>query len=237
VDYRNTQFFYNKNKKIQERQSVNTEFAMQQMVRQQVRTSDVFDPSVLRVIASLPRQNFVPDEYRNLAFADTEIPLANGQRMMTPTIEGRLLQSLSLEASDTVMEIGTGSGFLTACLARLAASVFSIDIYDDFLSDARARFAAENIDNVEMACMDACTVLPDGSFDAIAVTGSIPLFDDRLVSKLLPGGRLFVVVGSGIVQEARLIVRNSETGWDSSALFETRLKPLVNCAGPAAFSF
>jgi protein-L-isoaspartate(D-aspartate) O-methyltransferase len=210
---------------------------MQQMVQQQVRASDVFDPSVLRVIASLPRQNFVPDEYRNLAFADTEVPLANGQRMMTPTIEGRLLQALSLDAGDTVMEVGTGSGYLTACLARLAASVCSIDIYDDFLSGARDKFAAENIDNVELACMDACTALPEGTFDAIAVTGSVPLLDDRFVSKLRPGGRLFVVVGSGIVQEARLIVRNSETDWDSSALFETRLKPLVNCAGPAGFSF
>lgn len=216
---------------------MNTEFAMQQMVQQQVRASDVFDPSVLRVIASLPRQNFVPDEYRNLAFADTEVPLANGQRMMTPTIEGRLLQALSLDAGDTVMEVGTGSGYLTACLARLAASVCSIDIYDDFLSGARDKFAAENIDNVELACMDACTALPEGTFDAIAVTGSVPLLDDRFVSKLRPGGRLFVVVGSGIVQEARLIVRNSETDWDSSALFETRLKPLVNCAGPAGFSF
>jgi protein-L-isoaspartate(D-aspartate) O-methyltransferase len=210
---------------------------MRQMVQQQVRASDVFDPSVLRVIASLPRQNFVPDEYRNLAFADTEVPLANGQRMMTPTIEGRLLQALSLDAGDTVMEVGTGSGYLTACLARLAASVCSIDIYDDFLSGARDKFAAENIDNVELACMDACTALPEGTFDAIAVTGSVPLLDDRFVSKLRPGGRLFVVVGSGIVQEARLIVRNSETDWDSSALFETRLKPLVNCAGPAGFSF
>jgi protein-L-isoaspartate(D-aspartate) O-methyltransferase len=207
------------------------------MVQQQVRASDVFDPSVLRVIASLPRQNFVPDEYRNLAFADTEVPLANGQRMMTPTIEGRLLQALSLDAGDTVMVVGTGSGYLTACLARLAASVCSIDIYDDFLSGARDKFAAENIDNVELACMDACTALPEGTFDAIAVTGSVPLLDDRFVSKLRPGGRLFVVVGSGIVQEARLIVRNSETDWDSSALFETRLKPLVNCAGPAGFSF
>jgi protein-L-isoaspartate(D-aspartate) O-methyltransferase len=210
---------------------------MQQMVQQQVRTSDVFDASVLRVIASLPRQNFVPDEFRNLAFADTEIPLANGQRMMTPTIEGRLLQALSLHAGDRVMEIGTGSGFLTACLARLATSVFSIDLYDDFLSSARDKFASENISNVELACMDACTALPEGTFDAIAVTGSVPLFDDRFVSKLRPGGRLFVVVGSGIVQEARLIVRSSETDWDSSALFETRLKPLVHCAGPAAFSF
>lgn len=216
---------------------MNTEFAVQQMVRQQVRAWDVFDPAVLQVFESVPRQNFVPDEYRSLAFADTEIPLSNGQRMMTPTIEGRLLQALSLEADDTVLEIGTGSGFLTACLARLAADVCSIDIHDDFVSRARDKLAAEKIDNVELACMDACSALPEGTFDAIAVTGSVPLFDDRFVSKLRPGGRLFVVVGSGIVQEARLIVRNSETDWDNKALFETRLKPLVNCAGPAAFSF
>ena len=216
---------------------MDADFAAQQMVRQQVRAWDVFDPTVLHVLETVPRQNFVPEKYRNLAFADTEIPLAHGQHMMTPTIEGRLLQSLSLQNGDRVLEIGTGSAFLTACLARLVSSVSSIDIFDDFVSAARKRLAEAEIDNVTLTCMDACAALPDGEFDAIAVTGSIPVLDDRLIAKLRPGGRLFVVVGSGIVQEARLIVRNSETDWDSKTLFETSLDPLVNCRAPAAFSF
>lgn len=216
---------------------MDAEFAAQQMVRQQVRAWDVFDPAVLGVLETVPRQNFVPEKYRNLAFADTEIPLANGQHMMTPTIEGRLLQSLSLQSGDKVLEIGTGSAFLTACLAKLVSSVSSIDIFDDFVAEARKKLGEAEIDNVTLDCMDACAELPGGEFDAIAVTGSIPVLDDRLISKLRPGGRLFVVVGSGIVQEARLILRNSETDWDSKTLFETSLDPLVNCRGPAAFSF
>lgn len=216
---------------------MDTGFAVQQMVRQQVRAWDVFDPTVLDVLASVPRQNFVPKEYHNLAFADTEIPLGNGQRMMTPTIEGRLLQSLSLTSGDNVLEIGTGSAFLTACLTKLVASVSSIDIYDDFVKAARTRLAEEEIHNVTVACMDACVSLPDGEFDAIAVTGSIPVLDDRLISKLRPGGRLFVVVGIGPVQEARLIVRSSDTDWNSTALFETSLTPLVNASFPAKFAF
>lgn len=216
---------------------MDTEFAVQQMVRQQVRAWDVFDPAVLDVLTSMPRQKFVPEKYQNLAFADTEIPLGNGQHMMTPTIEGRLLQSLSLNAEDKVLEIGTGSAFLTACLSRLVSSVSSIDIYDDFVSQARNKLIEAEISNVTLTCMDACSTLPDGEFDAIAVTGSIPALDDRLISKLRPGGRLFVVVGSGILQEARLIVRNGDKDWESTSLFETSLSPLVNCKGPAAFSF
>lgn len=216
---------------------MDTEFAAQQMVRQQVRAWDVFDRSVLDVLAAVPRQKFVPSKFHDLAFADTEIPLANGQRMMTPTIEGRLLQSLSLTADDRLLEIGTGSAFLTACMSRLASSVSSIDIFNDFVLEARRKLAEMEVDNVTLACMDACVTLPDGEFDAIAVTGSIPVLDDRLITKLRPGGRLFVVVGGGPVQEARLIVRNTDTDWDSTPLFETSLIPLVNFKGPALFSF
>jgi protein-L-isoaspartate(D-aspartate) O-methyltransferase len=119
----------------------------------------------------------------------------------------------------------------------LAASVCSIDIFDGFVSAAREKLSNEGLSNVELACMDATVSLPDGEFDAIVVTGSLPALDDRYVAKLRPGGRLFVVVGSGPVQEARIIVRHSDTSSQSTSLFETCLMPLINSIGPARFSF
>jgi protein-L-isoaspartate(D-aspartate) O-methyltransferase len=216
---------------------MDTEFATGQMVRQQVRAWDVFDAAVLDVFQSVRRQNFVPPHYRDLAFADTEIPLAFGQKMMTPTMEGKLLQALALTNKDSVLEIGTGSAFLTACLSKLTSSVLSIDIFDDFVSSARDKLAKEGIDNVHLQCLDASHVLPEGEFDAIAVTASIPVFDDRLVSRLRPGGRLFVVVGSRPIQEARLITRGDNNDWDNNSLFETSLAPLINSVAPATFPF
>jgi len=216
---------------------MDTDFASGQMLRQQIRAGDVFDAEVLKVFTSVPRQQFVPAQYRDLAFSDSELPLGHGQWMMTPTIEGRVLQSLSLSDNDRVLEIGTGSAFLTACLSQLTASVCSIDIFEEFVSAAGDKLANAGISNVELACMDATVSLPDGEFDAIVVTGSLPSMDDRYVAKLRQGGRLFVIVGSGPVQEARLIVRHSDTNTKSTSLFETSVKPLINSIGPARFAF
>ena len=187
---------------------MDTEFARHQMLVQQVRAFDVNDLHVLDVMSDVARENFVPAGFRDLAFADTEIPLGHGQKTMTPIVEGRMLQSLMITPGDRVLEIGTGSAYITACLAKLALSVCSLDIFDDFLSLAATKLKLAGIANVELACMDACRELPAGEFDAIAVTASVPLFDPRFVSALRPGGRLFAVVGESPVQEARLIVRN-----------------------------
>ncbi len=215
---------------------MNTDFARQQMIKQQVRAWDVFDESVLNVLAEVPREDFVADGFESLAFADTEIPIGNGESMMTPTVEGRVLQALQVGADDNVLEIGTGSGFLTACLASLARNVTSIDIYPDFIETARARLGRCNITNVELLEMDGTAELPEGPFDAIAVTGSLQTFDSRLVDALAPGGRLFVVVGDPPVMEARRVTKTDD-GWDSEALFETELAPLTNGALPPQFSF
>jgi len=157
--------------------------------------------------------------------------------MMTPTIEGRLLQALGLEGDEKVLEIGTGSGFMTACLASLAAKVTSIDIHADFLSTAEARLAAHDLDNIELVQMDAMREIPEGGFDAIAVTGSIQSFDPRFVEALNPDGRLFVVVGDAPAMEARLVERTDGKDWQSVSLFETTLAPLVHGALPPQFSF
>jgi protein-L-isoaspartate(D-aspartate) O-methyltransferase len=216
---------------------MNIDFARQQMIDQQVRAWTVLDPSVLEVLSAIPREHFVPRDYEPLAFADMEIPLGHGQSMMTPTIEGRVLQALELDGSESVLEIGTGSGFLTACLASLCTSVTSIDIYDDFVDRATGLLHNSGIDNVTLMTMDATQNLPDRQFDAIAVTGSIERLDTGFVDALLPGGRLFVVVGSAPVMDARLIRRTGDNDWHGESLFETQLAPLVNGALPPQFSF
>jgi len=214
-----------------------TDYARQQMVEQQVRAWDVLDPDILDVLKEVPREHFVPAGYESLAFADTEVPIGHGQSMMTPTIEGRLLQALAPQAEENVLEVGTGTGFLAACLARLSASVTSIDIYDDFLASAQASLEETGIENVELLSMDAMEALPDTQYDAVAVTGSIETLDPRFVTALKPGGRLFVVVGQAPVMEARLVTRTGDNDWRTESLFETALTPLVNAAFPPAFSF
>jgi len=214
-----------------------TDFARQQMVEQQVRAVNVLDPGILDVLTGLPREQFVPAGYESLAFADMEIPIGHSESMMTPTTEGRVLQALDIGPQDRVLEIGTGTGFLAACLARLAGSVVSIDIYGDFLKTAAANLEDSGIRNVELLEMNAMRALPAEPFDAIAVTGSIQAFDPRFVMALKPGGRLFVVVGDAPVMEALRVQRSSESDWESIVLFETTLKPLVDGALAPQFSF
>ena len=216
---------------------MNTDFARQQMVKQQARAWDVLDAKVLAVLGDVPRERFVPAGFESLAFADTEIPIGHDQKMMTPTIEGRVLQALQLKGNERVLEIGTGSGFLTACLAQLAANVTSIDIHDDFLSAAQKSLTDSGIDNVDLQAMDGTQQLPEGPFDAIAVTGSIQTFDMRFVDALNAEGRLFVIVGNAPAMQARLVQRTQEDDWQSDNLFETDISPLLNGALPPQFSF
>ncbi len=216
---------------------MNPEIARAKMIEQQVRAWDVLDKTVLDTLAATPREDFVPPSFRPLAFADAEVPIGHGESMMTPTVEGRVLQALELTSDDRVLEVGTGSGYLTACLAKLAGSVVSIELYPDLLEGARDKLEAASIDNVELLEMDAMRELPEGRFDAIAVTGSIQRFDPRFVEALKPGGRLFVVVGDAPVMDARLVRFEGENDWFSESLFETVLKPLVHGAEPPGFAF
>lgn len=216
---------------------MNTEFARRQMVAQQIRAWDVFDPLVLDVFAAVPREQFVPQGFAELAFADTEIPLGHGQFMMTPTVEGRLLQALGLNPDDSVLEIGTGSGFVSACIARLARSLVSVDIFPDMTEAAAQRLSDAGIDNVSLATMDAARELPEGQFDAIAVTASLPMFDARFFEALKPEGRLFVVVGNVPIMDAQLVVRGADDLPQVTTLFETNVLPLLHAAAPPAFHF
>ena len=205
------------------------------MLGQQIRAWEVLDDRVLDAIEQTPRERFVPEDYRDLAFADTEIPLAHGQAMLAPKIEGRLLQALLVEPGEEVLEVGTGTGFLTACLARLAQRVYSVDIFPEFVASARANLAAVGVGNFEVETADALQLDLPGRFDAVAVTGSMPVLDDRFVRMLKPNGRLFVVVGRAPVMEARLITLLPTGGTTSQSLFETVLSPLINAERPEPF--
>ena len=213
---------------------IDIETARRQMLGQQVRAWEVFDERVLAVLEATPREHFVPAPFRELAFADTEIPLGHGQVMMAPKIEGRLLQSLALEPTDRVLEVGTGSGYLTACLARLADRVRSVDYYRDFVEAAREKLARLSID-AELETADATTLQHTAEFDTIAVTGSVPELDERFIRMLRPGGRLFIVVGRPPVMEARLIRMHDNGRWSEESLFETFLTPLINADRPEPF--
>lgn len=200
-----------------------------QMVKQQVRVWNVSNQEVLNVLDSVAREQFVPAGCEDVAYADTEIPLAHGQVMLRPIIEGRVLQALAPGTGDTVLEIGTGTGYLTACLARMSASVTSIDIHEDFIATASRNLETAEIENASVQCMDAMAELPEGDFDAIAVTGSVRRIDERFVNALKPGGRLFLVVGESPIMSALLISRNGDD-LHQSVLFETDIPALENIA-------
>jgi protein-L-isoaspartate(D-aspartate) O-methyltransferase len=210
--------------------------ARETMVEQQVRPWDVLDVRVLDVLVRLPREAFVPETHRALAYADIELPLGHGERMMKPVVEGRALQALELDAGDEVLEIGTGSGFLSACLGMLARDVVSLERHPDFVDLARARLQAQGIANVAVEVADAMTWNTERRFDAICVTGAVAAVPSRFLQWLRPGGRMFVVRGNPPVLEAALL-RQDVNGIRTESLFETDLTYLVGAAPVPAFVF
>jgi protein-L-isoaspartate(D-aspartate) O-methyltransferase len=202
------------------------------MVEQQVRPWEVLDPRVLAAISSVPREDFVPAAYRSLAYADLPLPLAHGETMLKPVVEGRLLQALGLQAGDEVLEIGTGSGYLTACLAHLAREVVSIDAFADVTAQARARLDARGIGNVRLETADVHAWTPNRKFDAIAVTGAVAQTPEAFARWLKPGGRLFAIVGLSPVQTAQRYTWRGDT-LHAEPLFETDV-PYLRGAEPVA---
>ena len=207
------------------------------MIEQQVRPWDVLDQRVLDAMAAVPREDFVPERYRSsLAFADISIPLPHGQVMLQPRVQGRLLQALDIRPGDRILEIGTGTGYLTACLARLGGEVLSVDIHGDFLPPAQERLQALGIRNVELREADAAAGWPEEeAFDVIAVTGSLPRLHDGFHRTLRQGGRLFLVAGRPPVMEAMLFTRTAPEQWAREDLFETSIPPLENAPADATF--
>jgi protein-L-isoaspartate(D-aspartate) O-methyltransferase len=211
--------------------------ARQQMVDQQIRTWEVLDPRVLDVFAQVPREAFVPPDYRELAFADTPIPIGLGQSMLAPKIQGRILQALSIVQTDSVLEVGSGSGYLSACLSLLAFSTRSIDIHPQFTASAQANVRAVPASRVTFETRDAFSTEPLGEFDAIAVTGSLPVYDARFERSLRIGGRLFAIVGEAPVMDAILVRRVDTAEWTRESLFETVVEPLINATAAQRFVF
>ena len=218
--------------------AINMAQARHNMIEQQIRPWDVLDQRVLELIASLPRDNFVPEAYLKLAYADINIPLDHDQVMMAPKVEARMLQALNIKKTDTILEVGTGSGYATALLANSGKHVYSVDIYADFISQADRKLADLGINNVTLEAGDAVSGWDSyGPYDVIAITGSLPLLPDNFLQSLKLGGRLFVITGQEPVMEAFLITRTAEQGWAKQALFETVLPPLVNAPHPQRFIF
>ncbi len=211
--------------------------ARHQMVDQQIRTWEVLDPRVLDVLSAVPREAFVQPAYRELAFADAPIPIGFGQSMLAPLLQGRILQSLAVNGSDTVLEVGTGTGYLTAAFGLLAGAIHSIDIRAEFTAAATANLRTVPQARVELETRDAFSGAPLGEFDVIAVTGSLPVYDTRFEKALRVGGRLFAVVGVAPVMDAILVRRVDSTEWIRESLFETVIDPLVNATAPQGFVF
>ena len=218
--------------------NMNFDRARFNMVEQQIRPWEVLDSRVLSLLESIHREDFVPVTYRKLAFADMSIPLGHEQFMMNPKVEGRLLQSLNLGEDDTVLEIGTGSGFVTACLAALAKRVVSVEIIEELHQNAKLRLAEKNISNVELFVGDAMSGWqPEQAHDVVVVTGSVPHVPEQFLGWVNPGGRMFVISGDSPAMEARLLTRLDVTEWREESLFETDLPRLINAEKPPQFEF
>jgi protein-L-isoaspartate(D-aspartate) O-methyltransferase len=216
---------------------LNVESARAQMIAQQVRAWDVSDERVLATLEAVRREEFVPEAYRDTAFADVAIPLGHGQSMLPPKLDGRILQALELKATDEVLEVGTGSGFLAACLAALALRVRSLEIYPDLAALAARNLRSAGVTSGSVETMDALRFEEVGRYDAIAITASLPCYDARFERALKPGGRLFIVVGASPVMEALLVRRASGAACARTSLFETDIAPLVNAPQPPRFVF
>jgi len=207
------------------------------MVEQQIRTWEVLDQNVLDLLFTVRREEFVPPEYKLLAFADLEIPIGDHQKMWAPKMEARVLQELQLVEGESVLEIGTGSGYLTALIARLGGRVTSVEFNPRLAAEAKAKLARAGIGSVELAVGDGARGWGDGTYDAIVLTGSTPVLPDRFIEQLAPGGRIFAVVGEPPVMLARLTRLVAPGALAKRILFETVLDPLTNAATPARFEF
>lgn len=216
---------------------IQTETARFNMIEQQIRPWDVLDPVVLALLQRIPREDFVPAQYAGLAFADIEIPLGYGQTMLSPKVEGRILQGLQIKADDRVLEIGTGSGYLTALLASAAREVVSVELHAALSQQAAKRLQA--YPNVQLRVGDASQEWnAEGPYDVIVYTGSLALPPTQALASLKPGGRLFAVIGEVPVMHATLFRRLSDaTDIKREVLFETCLPMLAHAPQPEKFQF
>ncbi|MEO6563204.1 MAG: protein-L-isoaspartate O-methyltransferase [Nitrosospira sp.] len=212
------------------------------MVEQQIRPWDVLDQEVLKLLFELRREEFVPAAYRSLAFVDMEIPLGYGEVMLAPKLEARILQELQVKKTDKILEVGSGSGYLTALLATKGEYVHSVEIVPDLKAMAEKNLQTNGISNVMVELGDAACGWPEhGPYDVIVLTGSTPVLPEAFQKSLKSGGRLFVVVGDAPVMQAVLVTRVAQAekagAYNTVGLFETCISPLKNAKQPVRFVF
>jgi len=215
----------------------NYEQARLNMIEQQIRPWEVLDQNVLDLISSVHREDFIPAEFHQLAFADVQLPLAHDQVTMTPKLEARLLQTVNVRKTDKVLEIGTGCAYLTALLAKSSMQTLSVDIFPEFTRDAEKKLANHQINNATLVTGDAVNGWDkNNTYDVIVVTGSVPVLNTCFQEQLVLNGRLFVIVGNHPVMESHLITRIGENEWSKEVLFETDLPPLIGVKTKEHFS-
>ncbi|MDQ3775967.1 MAG: protein-L-isoaspartate O-methyltransferase [Pseudomonadota bacterium] len=217
---------------------MNFEQARSNMIEQQIRTWEVLDQRVLDLLASVPREDFVPSRYRSLAFSDTNIPLGFSEVMMAPKVEARMLQVLAIEPGDRILEIGTGSGYVTALLARSGREVTTVEIHPELCAGAKVRVSQHGLENVRFEVGNGLDrSATEGDYDVIAVTGSLPVYTDHFEKRLAVCGRVFLIVGQAPVMEAMLVTRVGAREFAREGLFETDLPPLRGAPTPKRFVF
>ena len=208
------------------------------MVKQQLRTGDVLNETILALFEQIPRHAFVPHNMEDFAYSDMQIPLSHGQRMMTPLEEGILLQAMALRGNEVILEVGTGTGYLTALLSRLCKKVISIDYYADFTQAARQKLNEYHCDNVELITADACRGwLELAPYDGLVFTGSVEALNETQRLQLLPGGKLFAIVGNEPAMQGQLHTLDHQNQWHRTVLFETNIPPLIDKLKPKEFVF
>jgi len=217
---------------------MNIEQARFNMIEQQIRPWDVLDAEVLDLLHVVKRENFVPEAHKALAFADIEIPLPGGECMLAPKIEARLLQDVAVKKHESVLEIGTGTGYMAALLAHKARQVTSVEISPELKALAEKNLAANGVTNVTVEQGNGAQGWAKGApYDVIVVSGSLPVLPEALLQQLKVGGRLAVIIGQAPAMKAQLVTRTGDAGYDTRTLFETNVKPLASAVTPSKFAF
>ena len=215
---------------------LNFEEARHNMIVQQIQPWNVRDDKVLDLLQRLPREDFVPADYKIHAFSDINIPLGNGQEMMSPKLEAYMLQALQIQEQDKVLEVGTGTGYVTALLASQARHVITVDIDADASKRAEEKLSAHQITNVTYDVGDAALGWDNQKpYDVIVITGSLPILPETFQRSLNVGGRLFAIVGDAPAMEVLLITRTKNNEWTHEVLLETDIPALINAAEPERF--
>ncbi len=215
----------------------NMEQARFNMIEQQIRPCEVLEKRILELLKHVRREHFVPDEKKGLAFADMEIPLGHGAAMWQPKLEARTVQELHLTRNDRVLEVGTGSGYLTALLSSLAGHVTSVEIVPELSAVAKQNLSAYHRDNIVLETGDASHGWGKGTYDVIVLTGSTPVLPEVFQNSLNIGGRLFAIVGDAPVMEAELITRIAPDVFETVNIMESCVAPLRHAEQPKRFVF